>query len=271
MTLFTSFNKILYRVLGPKISTQIAMSHVGKMIFRMATGNSSGLRIYEADGIKINLAPDEAAVFGIVYLGTINPDETRLVRNILKPGDTVVDVGAYVDGWYTLLAAKIVGQAGKVYSFEPVPKFYKRLKDNITLNHFTNITTEDAALGSKNGNKTFYQSDGTSSFFRTHVQKEGSKRIQQIKVKVLKLDSYLKLKKISKVNFVKIDVEGAELEVLKGAKDLLKKSDAPYLLIEAVDEYLRNGSASKDELVRYLEGFGYKLRQSLDVNLFFSK
>ena len=274
MTLFTSFNKIIYRVLGPKISTQIAMSRVGKMIFGLVAGKSS-LKTYEVDGIKINLAPDEASVFGIVYLGTINPAETKLVKSILKPGDTVIDIGAYVDGWYTLLAAKIVGQTGKVYSFEPVPKFYKRLKDNIALNNFTNIMAENVALDNKNGTKTFYQSDGNSSFFKTHVQKEGSKRIHQIKVKTLKLDSYLRFKKINKVDFIKIDVEGAELEVLRGAKSLLKGPNAPDLLIEVVDEYLRDGSSSRQELIQYLNGFGYRPHQqnngSSSVNLFFLK
>ena len=134
---------------------------------------------------------------------------------------------------------------------------------------------ENVALDNKNGTKTFYQSDGNSSFFKTHVQKEGSKRIHQIKVKTLKLDSYLRFKKINKVDFIKIDVEGAELEVLRGAKSLLKGPNAPDLLIEVVDEYLRDGSSSRQELIQYLNGFGYRPHQqnngSSSVNLFFLK
>ncbi len=251
------------------------MSRVGKLISGLAIGNSSGLKTYEADGIKINLAPDEASVFGIVYLGTINPAETGLVKSILKPGDTVIDVGAYVDGWYTLLCSKIVGQMGRVYSFEPVPQFYRRLKDNIFLNGFTNITTEKMALGNKNGTRTFYQSDRTGSFFKTHVQKEGRKLIRQIRVKTLKLDSYLKIKKVKKVDFIKIDAEGAELEILKDARNLLKRSDAPSLLIEVVDKFLKDGLSSKQELIQYLDNFKYKPYQYDNdlplMNLFFSK
>lgn len=209
--IFRLFNRFLYSILGPKRSTKLAHSRLGKIVFSIVSGQPKALQIYEgSNGVKVKLLPYEALSLGILHVGAINPLETQVVKNILDSGDICVDIGTYVDGWYTLLAAKIVGNKGHVYAFEPHPVFFQRLMENVKLNNLTNVTAENSAVASRNGRRMFYENGAGSSFFKDHAGSDA----KTLRVRTTTLDSYVLKEKIKLVRLVKIDVEGAEMEVL---------------------------------------------------------
>ncbi len=256
---FWTINKFLYKLLGPNISTAISQSRLGKLALRVLKGRSDKLKIYRGEsGITLRLLSREAEYFGFFHLGAMNLYETNLMRNIVKPGDSFVDVGAYVDGWHSIVVSKAVGNTGHVYTFEPIPAFFRRLEDNIKLNNLTNVTLEMAAVSTKDGHRMFYENKASSSFYRKQAKHGTSRHAAGIKVRTVALDRYLAKKRATSVRFMKIDAEGAELEVLRGAIHTLSSPKAPDLMIEIDDRYLRNGGSSEAELLTFLKKLGYR-------------
>jgi FkbM family methyltransferase len=140
-----------------------------------------------------------------------------------RPGETVIDVGAHI-GFYTVQCARLVGKTGTVIAIEPDPRNFTLLMRNIRLNRLSNVIALNLALGAINGFVSFSlcQDPGSS-------QVSDSGRIQ---VKVRRLDDVLMELKIKKIDWIKIDVEGYEMEVLKGAINTLKHNRKLRLIIE---------------------------------------
>lgn len=137
----------------------------------------------------------------------------------LSPGSVFVDVGANY-GIYSLIAARIVGDSGRVIAFEPAQENFEILKKNILLNCMNNINLFPLALSDRNGlMKLYYHPDpGRNSLIPEH-----SKFMNGEEVEVKKLDQVLEKIGINLVDFIKIDVEGADLLVIKGAKETICK------------------------------------------------
>ena len=156
-----------------------------------------------------------------------------LLKKINLKKFIIFDVGANF-GWYTLNFCKLIGRYGKIYSFEPTPQTFLELKKNIKINNFKNIKTYKLALSSKKKNRiiiglprfTFLGSSGAASEFMPFSIK--------YLPKVDSIDHFIVKKKIKKLNLIKIDIEGGELNVLKGAIKTLKKNK-PIIIIEIVD------------------------------------
>jgi len=253
--MFFQLTNLLYKLLGPSLSTRLARSNIGKLFVRHVSG---GTKIFTGKyGIKIKLPVQEASLLGFSYLGVVNPLETKLMEKVLKKADIFVDIGAYIDGWYSFLAAQLTGETGRVYAFEPVDKFYKQLSYNISLNKYINIVLEKAAVSAKTGKKFFYVGNKASSFYNKHAAGELDTTIHKTSVRTYSLDDYLAKHRIKTPAMVKIDVECAEMEVLQGMTKLLKQKDAPMLLIEVVDIHLRSAGTSETALVSFLAKFGY--------------
>lgn len=137
------------------------------------------------------------------------PIETQLVKQSVKAKDCVVDVGANI-GYYTLLMAK---QRAIVHSFEPEPKNFALLKKNVELNNFTNVILYNKAVSNANGISKFVLSDFDTGQHKLGNSKLGTRTIN-VDTTTIELEH---------IDFAKIDVEGAELLVLKGMKTLPKK------------------------------------------------
>ena len=256
---FTAINRKLYNILGPSVSTQLAHSLIGKTISLIAHGGSNTFKTYTAiDNIKMVLRRNEALTMGILNMGVLNPMETKFVKKILKPGDTFIDVGAYIDGWYTLLASNIVGKNGKVFSFEPHPYYAERLRKSIMLTKFKNITLENCGLSDKTRKAILYQGGLASSFIKHHTESLTKIKAKKIESRLITLDSYVKNKNIKNIKLIKIDVEGFEMKVISGSRNILKNSPPAYLLIETVDEFLKNADSSESNLISFMKNFGYK-------------
>jgi FkbM family methyltransferase len=142
-----------------------------------------------------------------------------------KIGDIVIDVGAAF-GFYTILASKRVGQQGKVVAIEPQPDSFEMLNRNIRLNKLTNTRTLNYAVSSKKATLKLYSTYSV-------IQERARQSLQSyIEVRADTLDNLLRHVGIDLVNWIKIDVEGAEYEVLTGAKEILSANKPISILVE---------------------------------------
>jgi FkbM family methyltransferase len=177
-------------------------------------------------------------------------------RNLLQPGQTVVDVGANV-GYYSLTAASRVGSSGRVIAFEPGPPAAARLLENVALNGFPNIEIVQSAVADRTGSVAFSlgnDSEGSSMF-----DISGNSVQRYVDVPVTTLDGYLSTTATKHVDLLKIDAEGAELGVVMGARNLLADPDSPALIIEANPVTLSAAGTSVGELRDELNSLGYAI------------
>jgi len=178
-------------------------------------------------GLFINVGSSAAAY----VLGTFKPDLQNFLSSFVKEGSVFYDVGANV-GFFSLLAARLAGPEGKVISFEPLPDNLVRLRENIERNEFHNVQILPLALGGANEERIFQVSERPTWGKLKGVGSESpDKYMSDIKVLVRRLDDLLSESTIQPPDFVKIDVEGAEVEVVEGARETLLRH-GPMLMIE---------------------------------------
>jgi FkbM family methyltransferase len=169
-------------------------------------------------------------------LEDFNPGREEDIQKLFRPneGDIVVDVGAHI-GKYTIIASKMVGSQGKVIAIEAHPANYDLLKQNIELNKLNNVIALNYAVHSKETMVKLYESGqekGFTIYNTIMIDRTTPNNQKYIEIKAKTLDSLLLKNGINQVNWIKIDVEGAEYEVLRGATDLLSSGKDTSLLIE---------------------------------------
>jgi anaerobic magnesium-protoporphyrin IX monomethyl ester cyclase len=182
--------------------------------------------------------------------------EQRFLMQFLEIGMTVLDIGAH-HGLYTLLASKKVGSQGQVIAFEPSPRELRRLRWHLLLNRCRNIRVEPYALSSAEGIAELFVCLGRETGCNSLRLPAVSESIKKVSVSVTTLDSYLQRKGIDKVDFIKIDVEGAELGVLKRAIGLLTSSK-PIIMCELADVRTQPWGYRSVEIYDLLEACGYR-------------
>jgi FkbM family methyltransferase len=190
--------------------------------------------------------------------GTFENHEMGFVSCFLREGMNVLDIGAH-HGLYTLLASKLVGRSGKVFAFEPSPRERKRLKQHLKLNACANVKVEDFALGSVDGLADLFVVDGEEDYCNSLRPPAVRAKTRKVAVEISTLDGFLERERIGRVDFIKIDVEGAELEVLKGASKLLDSRERPVFLIEVYDTRTTPWGYRARDIVRFLDRHGYQL------------
>jgi FkbM family methyltransferase len=181
------------------------------------------------NGCRVDCDLREHVQRHIYFLGAYEPLETYLFTRLLEPGMTVIDAGANV-GQYTLLAATAVGPFGAVHAFEPVPNTFARLGHHIQINKLTNIHAYRVALWHEPGTVQLGRApDMTDNAGAYSIGvTDGTSPIQ---APALRLDDYARRHGLSRVGFVKMDIEGAEWFALQGMLALLRR-DRPFLLLE---------------------------------------
>ena len=178
--------------------------------------------VRSAKGFRISLNgnPDTPLYFNVGVAGVYEPHITSLFRKVLRPGMTVIDVGTNA-GWFTLLSARRVGPAGKVFSFEPEPSNVAALRENVQLNGFQNVSVYNVALFDSEGEMALSLSP-TASAWHSMVLHVGE---DSIKVRTVCLDGVMRQANVDHVDLLKVDVEGAEPNVLLGARETLARTD----------------------------------------------
>lgn len=192
--------------------------------------------------------------------GRYEPNEMYEMSRAVGEGMCVVDAGAN-EGLFTIMAARLVGDAGIVHAFEPSPRERDRLMANISINGLSNVKVHAQALGRAAGRSTLRVAAASHSghntmgrfMYATTVQEES------IDVDVVTLDQAAKEQMLTRLDLLKIDVEGSEGELLRGAGDVLG-SLRPVVLAEAQDASLRQMGSSVAELLELLRSHDYEVQ-----------
>ena len=207
----------------------------------------------EVDGIKMcsgtgNLpASFDKAFQANTIKGGWEVETIRLFKQLAKEGDTVVDIGAHI-GYYTLLAARIVGDTGKVYAFEPDPANHDVLVGNIKLNGFQNVVTVRKAISDKNGQIELYLNEkntGGHSIYRP----EKVKRL--VVVESVTLDDYFKNRE-HPIDIVKMDIEGAEMAALSGMRKIIETNENLKIFAEFHPAWVKKAGVSPEYFISQL-------------------
>jgi len=176
--------------------------------------------VITVNGYPITLIPnDEGISASLLMFKTHEPLTTQLISGILKKGMYCVDIGSNI-GYYALLESKIVGSEGKVISIEPSPTNFKLLEENISLQKLHNIIAYNFAAGNKEGNVRF-MIDEKSNWCKVVDDKEISDKIINIESKAL--DNFFEELSVDRIDFLRMDVEGYEANILEGAQKTIQK------------------------------------------------
>lgn len=211
--------------------------------------------IHEFENFRINLYQDSILCKAI--FNSFEEAEILFTKRFLKPGDCFLDIGANI-GLFSLNASVCVGDTGAVYAFEPAPVTYERLKDNIALNKFCNIKTENIGLSDTNDILNFNVSLSGYDAWNSFATLNDVGEVTTIDVPVITLDEYIKTNLLNKIALIKIDVEGWEMHVLKGATNLLSSSDSPVLMIEFTEQNAFSAGYYCGEIFDFVKSFGYE-------------
>lgn len=186
---------------------------------------------------------------------TYEPFEIELVNSLVKKGNTAVDIGAMI-GCYTLVFAKLVGEKGKVFAFEPAPDNYKTLQKNIWINEYKNTRILQKAVSDTNGEISIYLNNGNLGMHTLGKRKDLAKW-EEIKIEAIRLDSYFE-KYNRKIDFLKMDIQGAEGLALKGMEKTLKKNEQIKMIVEFSQPELK-GLGDPKECLRLLRKYGFDI------------
>jgi FkbM family methyltransferase len=180
-------------------------------------------------------------------------EEERAMRRLAKEGDVVIDIGANV-GTFTLAAANAVGRSGRVFAFEAHPRTAAYLARNVRLNALRNVVVTAAALGDRPGTLEFSEERYDDV---NHVVEKGT----GVPVPVMRLDEVAPLQEVERIRCIKIDVEGYELPVLRGAERTIGKTD--YVLFEAFEPNCTRFGYALADLFDWFTERGFALADSV--------
>ena len=202
----------------------------------------------------ITLVPHEGASRLAYYFGVSEPELFAFYEAFLKPGMTVVDAGANI-GLHTLFFAKRVGPEGRVYAFEPGQSAFDRLQSHVKRNQLTNVRCFHCALGADEGTVAIAENPQDNS--RNFVVESSPGKIGTKNVALRSLNQVLAEESVVRVDFLKLDVEGFESEVLKGARSYLEKHRIRVLQLELDDLGLGRSGSNSTDICDTLFGYGY--------------
>lgn len=189
----------------------------------------------------------------ILNFNSYEKAEAEMALSLIENGFYIFDVGANF-GWYSLLFSKYIKNA-KIFAFEPITKTFNYLKANIKLNKATNILPYNLGFSNKKGESVFYfrsAESGSASL----VDLKGDKKAQRVVCKMSRLDDFVRNKKL-KIDFIKCDVEGAELLVFEGAEETIIKNK-PVIFTEMLRKWSAKFNYYPNEIISLLKSIGYE-------------
>lgn len=175
--------------------------------------------------------------------------EINTLKNIIKPGMCVVDIGANI-GFHTLHMAELVGNDGKVVAFEPDPENFRLLKKAISANNISNVSLIQKAVCNQSGTSHLYLSGGNKGDHRIFDSKDNRNNIP---IEALKLDDIAA--DLPKIDVIKIDIQGSEILALRGMKNIIDSNNQLIVLCEYAPSLLKLAGHTDEEfseLIRHL-------------------
>jgi FkbM family methyltransferase len=197
---------------------------------------------------------DEMDALKLSFFGEYDINETKLIEDSLRPGDVVLDIGANI-GYYSLTAAKIVGDSGKVYAFEPDPLNFALLQKNIECNNYKNIIAVQKAVSNSSEDITLFLSKENRADHRCYATDETR---ESVSIKATSIDEFFK-EKIDdiKVDFIKIDIQGYETQAFEGMMNLLSKQKSTKIITEFWPFGIKNAGGDPKKMLEIISHLGF--------------
>ncbi|HEX8371053.1 MAG TPA: FkbM family methyltransferase [Pyrinomonadaceae bacterium] len=204
------------------------------------------------DGRKLYVALSDWAGESIFFLGKHEQFSAEIFARHIKRGFVCLDVGANI-GWHTTLMSRLSGAEGEVHAFEPVPPTFEDLKKNVSLNgEGAEVFLNNFGLGGEESTAEIHLFNNLPSGHATLAGKDNEpSTVFPIKIKTL--DAYLEEKNIKRVDFIKVDIEGAEMMFLKGSQKVFDQENAPVIYMEMTLETSAEFGYLPDDLIVFLK------------------
>lgn len=216
---------------------------------------------YKILGLKSSFWTATPAMYKRIIASGGEKDQMEKFIKSIKRGDVVWDVGSFV-GMYSILASQAVGAGGRVYAFEPEPNSWELLNKNCELNKITNMITMKMALSDSNGKATIYSSK-TDDVAIHSLRKSHGLDERGTTTDTYTGDYLVDNMKVMLPNVVKVDVEGADFQVLRGMQKILSHPNCRFLLIEVHPKILPDFGKSLDDVRHIILSFGFSISEEI--------
>jgi FkbM family methyltransferase len=199
-----------------------------------------------------------------MYFGSYALPLVETMKRYLRPGDVFFDVGANI-GYLSAIAAGLVGPAGQVHCFEPVPEYFERVEKLAALNPGYAFRANFCAAGEQPGKCKIYVTREPGQSTLVPAYKTDPEIISTLEVPVIRLDKYVEERGIERVALIKIDAEGFELPILRGLQGFFeRRAQRPAILCEIAPGAYPLMGRKVSELASYMAGYGYRAHDLID-------
>jgi FkbM family methyltransferase len=206
-------------------------------------------------GHEMFLDPTDSIVSPMLLRdGYFEPYETTLIESEVKPGDVVLDIGANI-GYYTLIFARLVGEKGRVYAFEPDPTNFRLLKKNVRANGYQNVIFVNKAVAESSGPLSLYLCPDNKGDHRIFESEDSRSAIP---IEATTLDEHF-AEYQGKIDFIKMDIQGSEGRAVRGMQGLLRRYHDVKIITEFWPAGLRRSGIEARDYLADLERQGFRL------------
>ena len=248
--------KIINTLLNSSLVRSNLVISLGRMIRSLSKSN-----FVEIEGRKMFTHGNDGLALSIFKV--YEPAQTKIVKQYVREGDVVIDIGAHV-GYYTLLMAQLVGKKGKVFSFEPDPLNFQLLKKSVEINRFDNVILVQKAVSNTTEKIKLFVGNNDRAINRIYDAKLGDAK-ESIDVESIRIDEYFK-ENDELVNFIKIDSEGSEVKIINGMKQFLSRNQELVMMTEFFPFLIKKSGDEPNQYLKSLEKSGFSLYNILDKN-----
>lgn len=211
-----------------------------------------------AEGLQFHVGPGTPTFL----TGRVERPVQQSMAEHLRAGQTVYDIGANV-GFFTVLAAHLVGATGMVYAFEPVPDNARTARENASLNGFQHVKVVEKAASDHAGREMLVLTRDAGGATLASMNENPPDAFREIAVELIRIDDMVSAGTLRPPDFVKLDVEGAEMAVLRGMQQTLR-DHRPMLLFEVDSEHAASMERKYSECAEWLGGYGYDVTRLPD-------
>lgn len=200
-------------------------------------------------GFKMCLYRDQVIDSQLYYTGSFEPDAEQTIEKLVGKDDVAIDIGANI-GYLTLHLARQVGKGGRVFAFEPIDETFRRLTTNVGLNDLPQVTPVQSGVSDTVAQDVPVEIE---SSYRLDGKSEPHKQT----IRVTTIDDFVEGQGLDRLDFLKIDTDGMEMRILRGAQKSIERF-GPSILTECGPEDLRQAGSSAGEMIDLLEAWGYQ-------------
>lgn len=213
------------------------------------------------DGLKMRVRTIDHLGHRLASERWFEPNVREVFLKYVQPGMNIIDIGANI-GYYTILAAKRIGNNGRVLAIEPQPSVYQNLRRNVSLNDLnSNVTTFQIAASNKEGEVVFHVPEVGLEALASQQLNGRFESKATITLPCRRVDDVVFENQIGHVDLVKIDAEGAELSIFEGMSSVLSGEKKPVLIFEANEKNTEPFGYSVFDLLKRVHEYGYRLKQ----------